>query len=295
MFGYVRAYKPEMKIAEFDTYKAIYCSLCRKLGKRYGALAQSSLSYDFTFLLALLLSLEPQCCGYRKMRCRYNPLKKCIRLDKESESLEYTAACLVCSAYYKIVDNIEDSGFFKRMLYRLLKLFYSRHRKKAANLYPQVDEACQTMMVAQRAAEQCKTDSLDAAAEPTAVFLRRIFTLSCPDKAKRIMGRIGYCAGKAVYLLDAIDDLRDDIKSGGYNPIAVKYKLYGGADLESARKEAACLVKFCITELAACFELLDIYRYKGILGNVIYLGMPKMLEKLTKDGESAVMEDRVNE
>ena len=136
MFGYVRAYRPEMKFSEFDTYKAVYCTLCRKLGKSYGMLAQSSLSYDFTFLLMLLLSMEDECCGYTQMRCRYNPLKKCMRLERENDTIDYTAACLVISAYYKLQDNVEDSGFFKRNACRFLKLFYSRHRKKAAKLYP---------------------------------------------------------------------------------------------------------------------------------------------------------------
>lgn len=295
MFGYVRAYKPEMKICEFDTYKTVYCSLCRKLGKRYGALAQSSLSYDFTFLLMLMLSLEPECCGYRKMRCRYNPLKKCMRLDRESEALEYVAACLVCSAYYKIVDNIEDSGFFKRTVYRVLRLFYSRHRKKAMKLYPQVDEACREMMNAQRKVEQAKSGDLDLAAEPTAIFLEKIFSYNCDEPTKRIMGRIGYCAGKTVYLLDALDDLPDDIRLKGYNPIAVKFGLYDDKNEEhDAKQQAKYLINVCITELAASFELLNINRYKSILGNVIYLGLPKTLEKIIK-GDKIAVEEKNNE
>lgn len=50
MFGYVRIYKPELKMAEYEHYQGIYCSLCRQLGKRYGPLARLTLSYDFTFL-----------------------------------------------------------------------------------------------------------------------------------------------------------------------------------------------------------------------------------------------------
>lgn len=50
MFGYVRIFKPEMKIAEFDQYQGVYCSLCKRLGKKYGAMSRMTLSYDFTFL-----------------------------------------------------------------------------------------------------------------------------------------------------------------------------------------------------------------------------------------------------
>ena len=32
MFGYVRIYKPELKIKDYEIYKAAYCSVCRALG-----------------------------------------------------------------------------------------------------------------------------------------------------------------------------------------------------------------------------------------------------------------------
>ena len=56
MFGYIRAAKPEMRIKEFELYKAVYCSLCKELGKSYGFLARLTLSYDFTFLALLNMS-----------------------------------------------------------------------------------------------------------------------------------------------------------------------------------------------------------------------------------------------
>ena len=65
MFGYVKAHKPELKMAEYDTYKAVYCSLCRQLGKDYGVFAKFILSYDFVFLAMLKLGLQDECCGYK--------------------------------------------------------------------------------------------------------------------------------------------------------------------------------------------------------------------------------------
>ncbi|MEG2174051.1 MAG: DUF5685 family protein, partial [Oscillospiraceae bacterium] len=29
MFGYIRPWEPELKVSELDTYKAIYCGVCR--------------------------------------------------------------------------------------------------------------------------------------------------------------------------------------------------------------------------------------------------------------------------
>ena len=35
MFGYVRPFKPYMRMFEYDIYKAVYCGLCKDMGRRY--------------------------------------------------------------------------------------------------------------------------------------------------------------------------------------------------------------------------------------------------------------------
>ena len=291
MFGYVRAYKPEMKFSEFDTYKAVYCSLCKVLGKNYGMLAQYTLSYDFTFLSMLLLSLEPECCGYAQMRCRYNPLKKCMRLKKQSDALDFSAAALVISSYYKIKDNIFDTKFFKRFLYKILQLFYRRHYKKAVKAYPEIDRICNQMMTSQSKIEAELCDSLDKAAEPTAIFLQELFDLGCTvNSQSRVMSRIGYCAGKMIYLLDALDDLEYDNKSGNYNPFNLKYN---NLELTEIKENAVKLINVCLTEMAATYELLTLKRYKTILNNIIYFGMPKVIENLKKYGTIEHKEENI--
>ncbi len=61
MFGYIIVHKPELKVREYETYKASYCGLCRSLKKRHGRIGQMTLSYDMTFLALLLTGLyEPE-------------------------------------------------------------------------------------------------------------------------------------------------------------------------------------------------------------------------------------------
>ena len=50
MFGYVKIYKPELKVKHYEAYKGVYCSLCKTLKKEYGAFASLTLNYDFTLL-----------------------------------------------------------------------------------------------------------------------------------------------------------------------------------------------------------------------------------------------------
>ena len=56
MFGYVRPFKSELLVRQYDQYKAAYCQLCRSLKEHYGRLSSFTLSYDCTFYALLILS-----------------------------------------------------------------------------------------------------------------------------------------------------------------------------------------------------------------------------------------------
>ncbi|UKI37884.1 MAG: DUF5685 family protein [Clostridiales bacterium] len=43
----MNVYKDELKIKDFNVYRAYYCGLCKALGEKFGALSRLGLSYDF--------------------------------------------------------------------------------------------------------------------------------------------------------------------------------------------------------------------------------------------------------
>ena len=61
MFGYIKPDIPELKMKENELYKAVYCGLCKTMGKCTGCASQLTLNYDFAFLAMLLppLALYP--------------------------------------------------------------------------------------------------------------------------------------------------------------------------------------------------------------------------------------------
>lgn len=281
MFGYVKAYKPELKLAEYDTYKAIYCSICRQLGKDYGIFAKFILSYDFVFLAMLRLSLADECCGYKKMRCPFNPMKKCMRLEKQSEDLAFSTACLVIMFYYKLLDDIRDNGVKGKLRSGIIYPIFSHYRRKARKKYSDVDDEISRLMKSQFDVEKSDSISIDNSAEPTAKMLEFIFSYGVEDDTKRrILQRVGYLSGKWVYLIDALDDLEDDLKKNSYNPFVKKYNLKKDDSLKEAREGATSLINNCNVELSNSYELLDLKRYKTIISNIIYLGLPNELKKI---------------
>ena len=276
MFGYVRIDKPELKVKEYEMYKAVYCSLCKTLGRSYGLLSRFTLSYDFTFLALLNMSLRDGCVGFEKKRCAFNPLKKC-NYCKETDLLELPAAAAMIMIYYKLKDNIADEKGFKKLGYFMLIPFFCGARKKAAKQYPEIEKIVADYIKAQTKLEKDGCTEMDAAANPTANALSQIFMLCCDDEIqKRVLNRLGYCIGRYIYLLDAACDLKDDIKSGSYN--VLKSGLDGDIKKYITDRVEPQLY-FCINEACKAFELLDIKKFKTILGNIIYLGLEETFKK----------------
>ncbi len=264
MFGYIKAAKPELKIKEFEAYKAVYCSLCKRLGKNYGMLSRFTLSYDFTFLAMLNMALKDGCPQYERKRCAFNPLKKC-NYCKDTKDFDLPCAAAMILLYYKILDNIADEKGFKKLGFMLLKPIFANAHKKAANKYPQIEEWALEYIDSQNSLEKENCQSLDGAADPTAKMLSSLFTLCSDDKnQKRVLERLGYCLGRYIYILDAFCDLDSDKKSGSYNVLKAE---------SDAKEKVKAQLYLCISEAAKAFELLNIKKYETILGNIIYLGL----------------------
>lgn len=255
---------------EFDTYKAVYCGLCKQLGSSFGPFARFTLNYDFAFLSLLALGVAPECRGYAQQCCAANPLKKKPCLCRCDESM-FAASVAMAMMYYKVRDNFHDAGFGGKLGAALLTPFASYARKKAKKLYPQMDEIIRREMQRQSEAEENFT-SVDAAAEPSARALAELTALiPASDNDRLVLYRIGYLVGRWVYLMDALDDLEEDQKNGSFNPYLKKFG--SQAKKSEIREYAAGMLQLTAGELSNTYELLGLKRYKPILDNIIYLGL----------------------
>lgn len=277
MFGYIRACKPEMRIKEHELYKAVYCSLCKEMGKTYGILSRFTLSYDFTFYALLGMALKTDCCSIQQKSCTCNPLKKCQYLS-DLNDMKMPAAASMILCYFKLMDNINDEKGFKRLKYIFAKPFISSAYKKASKLYPNLDSIAKEYIENQNEVEKAKCDNIDMAAEPTAKCLAEMFKLISDDEMnKRCLDRLGYSVGRYIYILDAAVDLEDDIKLDRYNPL-IEMNEQG----EYSKDFIEGQLNICVGEAAKAYELLDIKKFKNILDNLIYLGLQDTLKKELK-------------
>ena len=281
MFGYIRIDKDELSEREYERYRAVYCSLCRRLGKEYSVFARFILSYDCTFYALLVMSLSEDCPEFQDGRCRFNPTKKCSYCVSDQKALSQAAALSVSSAYFKLIDNIKDSGFFKKLGCQLIKPVFSRWREKAKKSYPFIDEAVELMMQNQEKAEKNPSCSVDEAADPTATMLATIcaavpdhFTLHLnfdKEKQQRILSTLGYFLGRWIYLMDAADDFEEDRKKGGFNPFVI-----AGFDEEDIAPNVLPMLNHSLSEVLLTYGLMDKGRYDEIISNILYSACVKV-------------------
>ena len=275
MFGYIRVFKPHMRFCEFDTYKSVYCGLCKELGKNFGIVSRFTLSYDFTFLAMLDIAINEKEIKISKQRCIAHPFKKTVCAECTND-MSYTANAAVISLYHKLRDDCHDNGLKRKIISKIMLPFIKKYYLKSKAKYPTLVDIVEQQMKRQFEIENNKYASLDLAGEPTALIMSAIAAeISNDIETKKHLSRMGYLLGRYVYFCDALADLKDDYEKGNYNPLV----LQGITDIndenqkENIKVIATDTINMTLGEIANSYVALDIKKYKPIFDNIIYLGL----------------------
>ncbi len=272
MFGYVRPYRDELRLRDYDRYRAAYCGLCRALGKTYGFRARFLVNYDMTFLYLVRASARG---GAPCRRCfcpaRLFRKKPCLC---DEEGFAPVAACTVILCYCKILDNILDSGFFKGLAYRLLKLLYRRAYRRAAKAMPQFDAVVTDRLKALNGLEQAHSASIDATADTFAAIVSACADDLPGDELRRPMQSLLYQVGRYVYLCDALDDLREDVRTDSYNPLRFRFSAGPEGLSDEDLRYFSQLMDSSVNLAGSALSLLPEQSGSPLLENIVYLGLP---------------------
>lgn len=277
MYGYVRPDKGELKVSEYERFRGVYCGLCHELKTRYGPVCRFLVNYDFTFLAMLLA--ESDAFEEKSRRCPYHPLRKSI-CPLHSNSLAAAADCTVVLAWWKLKDGIADGGFFRALGYRIACLVLHRSYRKAAERVSAFSEAVALNLRELSILESENCASIDAAADKFALILQSIAEAEEDEAKGRILRQLLYHLGRIVYILDAVDDLPEDIRSRDYNPLMRRFVVQDGKlSMEDERvlRESLQMSHNCVCNSLA---LLENNPYTGILENIICFGLPKVTQSV---------------
>ena len=116
-------------------------------------------------------------------------------------------------------------------------------------------------------AEAEKRDAgVDEAADASAKMLAEMVSTDIEASDNTALNRLGYFLGRWVYLIDAVDDCEDDIKTGSFNPLKKQYSL------PDFKIYCERMLSLTVGEAINNLNKLEIYRFYDIIDNVLVYG-----------------------
>ncbi|MBW9158139.1 DUF5685 family protein [Clostridium tagluense] len=287
MFGYVTPCKMEMKIKDFEKFKAYYCGLCNSIKNSYGQLPRLTLNYDMTFLAVLLDSLGDNKCNFTKFSCAIHPLKKRIMINNNI-ALDYAAFCNTTLAYYKLMDDACDNKTMKSKVFSLfLKKYLSKSKVEYNDVMKYTKEkllllnTLETNPVNISTDEQLSIDELSHVFADLTGFIVSFYYKDAPFKEDLYW--LGYNLGKWIYIIDAYDDLEKDVKNNSFNAISSLFNK-DNLDFKSFSKLIKPRIDYILTTCAQqCLKNLSslpLIKNEDILYNILELGLMEKMHKV---------------
>ena len=228
------------------------------------------LNYDLAFL-AMLLSREPECLTAH-CRCPAHPIRGCDALEPQP-AFDTAADLSVILTWWQLTDGVADHGFFRGLTYRAALLALGRAYRKARARRPGFDERTRAHLeeLARLEGERCP--SMDRAADAFAALLAGAAEEEPDPVRRRVLEQLLYHLGRWIYLVDAADDLKKDVKSGSYNPLVYRFHAEGGTLTAEDRAALAATLDSSVRAMAAAFELADFGPWRAIIESVVYEGL----------------------
>ena len=218
MFGYVKTDNPNMYVKDTVLYKAMYCGLCKSIGRECGAKGRLALNYDLTFLSVFAHNVCDVDVKINKERCAIHWLTK-RPVSADDDLTKRVARLNLILAYYKLNDDVIDSKKGK-----LKRAFFKNPYKKALKKEPVFDEIVKRNYKILTDYEKTNGDSIDIASDSFGVMMKEFAIELLKDCYNDQIGALCYNLGKWIYLIDALDDFDKDKKLGEYNVFVNAYK-----------------------------------------------------------------------
>lgn len=273
MLGYVVVKRSELKVREDELYRGYYCGLCKSVGKRLGQVPRLALSFDCVFLAIVLASLEEEQEQVKEEHCVIHPIKKNYTVYS-NKALDYAADMMLILAYHKFADDKNDE---KKLRGYAGCMALGKSYKKLQKNYPEICKKVEASLSALSELEKEKSPSIDMTSAAFGDTLEAVFTgYFDDDSVNRILSHMGKSLGKWIYIMDAINDYENDIKNGCYNPF-----IYRKGGLEYMEP----VVYNNMAETLNAFDLLEIKKNRGIIENVLLLGMREKTDLVLGKGK----------
>lgn len=282
MFGYVIPCRMELKVRDYEKFKAYYCGLCHSIKGEFGNIPRVTLNYDMTFLAILLDSLNENKLSAKKITCALHPLtKKLIIVD--NEPLKYAALCNIVLTYYKLIDNINDDNTIKsKIAYIVLKKYI---KDNTLNKY--IGNSLNMLYKMEKEAYKYSIDEISHVFADLTGYIISDY-IKDDSSCKESLYWLGYNLGKWIYIIDAWDDLEEDMENKKFNLINQLYNT-DNLDYEHLKEKTEENIDFVLTSCASsCLDSLDnlpMKKNRELLYNILELGLMEKMDTVFKRSE----------
>jgi len=299
MFGYVVPFKPELKVKEYNLFRAYYCGLCFSIKKQFGEIPRIALNYDMTFLALILDSITDADIKVYAKICMAHPSKKRPILY-ENKEIDYAANMNIALTIFKLIDDVNDD---KNLKSKVFSLCLNPYKKKFKTQIKLINDLIKKNLDKLSIMEKEKNfTSIDEICDPFSIIVGKILELY-PEKiindskdTRYMLYDFGYSLGKWIYLIDALDDLKEDMENEKFNPINFLYNTFN-LPFDEFFIQIKDRIEFSILSCACrCRDILNILpinKNKEILDNIINLGMMNKYSKVV-DKNLGISEEESN-
>lgn len=270
MFGYVLINPRALSKEERQRYNKHYCGLCHQLSERYGSIGRSTLTYDMTFLSILVSSLYELDEREGGQHCISHPIRK--QSYVETDITAYAADMNIILTYYNLLDDVNDDN---NPVAKQRSEILEKYLPKINEQYPKQCSIIKDRLQQLGKMEAANELNPDLPANCFGELMGSVFVWREDEYAEGLW-RMGAALGRFIYLLDAVNDLRADIKKQRYNPL-----------IAMNETEFTPMLTVMMAECTAEFEKLPIKRDRHILQNVLYSGVWQRYRIRKKKGVDA--------
>lgn len=279
MFGYVTPLKNELKVKDFDLFRAYYCGLCHEIKRNFGNIPRVTLNYDLTFLAILLDSLNDKNIETNEFRCLVHPINK-RNVVLSNPSLSYASFMNISLTYYKLLDDAEDNTSLTSKIKAFFMLIYKRKFPKSIqSTNEKIKDSLLTLNVFEL---KGNFSSIDEICHPFSTLVGSIFKnypyhiKNDSDDLRDILYKLGYFLGKWIYLIDALDDLENDMKQNKFNPLNFLYNknnLKFSELVTFIKPKIEFLILSCTCSCNENLSKLTLYKNEKLIKNILELGL----------------------
>ena len=166
MFGYVKAFPPELTLREYELYRAGYCGVCRAMGRCNGRTSCAGLTWDSVFLFFVRTALTKDPFEVKRIFCLLHPFRR-RQAVLSTPQIDYAARASAVLIHGKLQDDKKDErgvkklrgpyrGGWGKICSRVTRMHRHRHSRPIRKGQGSLDRVAQGQSIRPKSPHSCR-------------------------------------------------------------------------------------------------------------------------------------------